>query len=312
MGELFGKIAQNGLDVYTDLRIGRSKRDDKLRRMGDSDIDFGRQIVAPRADRLRLAVLVGPYLDIGVTPARLMEIFKIAPDGLLDRDAPEEPFGATRDRTLHLRGLSPFWSVQDDIAQDLEPQLFVALEHRVRNVCYHGRRDIRPGISENLGRHALRNKACGGLKNNIAEILRHTLGNLLPAVDFHDDVAVSARHRYVAKMGTRSYARKTQIAVETRALLEPRPLHLKTPETERERKRARELLMASPQHESARHDLEKQRIYRPRRHQGKRYAARRRRDFNLVVDSAFGPALREHDSAQAAAETELRRIDIAP
>ena len=70
--------------------------------------------------------------------------------------------------------------------------------------------------------------------------------------------------------------------------------------------------MAAPQHESARHDLEKKRVDRPRRHQRERHAARRRRNLNLVVDSAFGPALREHDSAQAAAEAELRRIDVAP
>ena len=116
MSELFGKVARDRLDVHADLGVRGGERDYELRRMGDGHVELGREIVSPRADGLGLAVLVGPYLNIGVTPARLMEILEIAPDSLLYRDAPEKPFRTPGDRALHLRGLASFGSVQDDVA----------------------------------------------------------------------------------------------------------------------------------------------------------------------------------------------------
>ena len=279
--------------------------------MGDGDVELGGEELVPVAERMGLAGVVGPDLDVGVGPAGLVEVLQEPPYRLLGRDAPEEPLRPPRHRAGHLLEVLALGAAEHQPRYHAQPELLVALEDLVGNVGHERGGDVGRRRAELVGVERSGKVGHRRLQHQLAVFARDALGELLPAGERRELIAVAVRHRDVAELALRRHAGEAQVAVEARALLgQPAGEH-QPPQAEREGERAGEPLVAAPEREAADHGLHQERIHHPQREAGEDDVVRDRRHDDLVVDAGLAPGGDEGDAAQAAAAAESLGVDVA-
>ena len=278
--------------------------------MRNRQIELHADVVGPRADRMRLPLIVRPDLDVRRTPPRLIALLQEPPHGLLRDDAPKQPLRPTLHRPRHLAECTPFALPQHDVRHRLQPKRGVALEDRIGDVGDPRRRDGGGRLAQRLHRQRMGEVGFRRRQHQSAILHRHTFRQLLVAIERKEQRAVSVRDADIGDLRVDGAILDAQIALEACPLPERRHMKRQMPQPERQRKRPFKPRMASPKRKPVRNNRQEPRVDLPLRQAREGDRILQTRHLHLVVEPALAPEIGPSDALKSPARIQPLRIDL--